>query len=38
VVRLYLASAAQRLDVAQRWPILTGLASHREMRMITICR
>ncbi len=30
VVRLYLASAAQRIPVAQRWPILTGLASHAE--------
>ncbi len=30
VVRLYLASAAQRIAVAQRWPILTGLASHAE--------
>ncbi len=28
VVRLYLASAAQRIDVAKRWPILTALASH----------
>ncbi len=30
VVRLYLASAAQRIPIAQRWPILTGLASHAE--------
>ena len=30
VVRLYLASAAQRIPVAQRWPILTGLAAHAE--------
>ncbi|MCE9611551.1 MAG: hypothetical protein K8R23_15245 [Chthoniobacter sp.] len=30
VVRLYLASAAQRIDVAKRWPILEGLASHAE--------
>ena len=30
VVRLYLDSAAQRIAVAQRWPILTGLASHAE--------
>ncbi|WP_419189904.1 PVC-type heme-binding CxxCH protein [Stieleria marina] len=30
VVRLYLASATQRLPYAQRWPILQGLASHAE--------
>ena len=30
VVRLYLASAAQRIPVAQRWPILSALASHAE--------
>ena len=30
VVRLYLASAAGRIEVAKRWPILTGLASHAE--------
>lgn len=30
VVRLYLASAAQRLPFANRWPILNGLASHAE--------
>ena len=30
VVRLYLASAAQRIEVAKRWPILQGLASHAE--------
>jgi hypothetical protein len=30
VVRLYLASAAQRLAIPQRWPILQGLASHAE--------
>ena len=30
VVRLYLASAAQRLPIPQRWPILEGLASHAE--------
>lgn len=30
VVRLYLASAAQRLPFADRWPILTGLAQHAE--------
>ncbi len=30
VVRLYLASAAQRIEIAQRWPILAGLASHAE--------
>jgi len=30
VVRLYLASAAQRIAVAQRWPILTGLVGHAE--------
>jgi len=28
VVRLYLASAAQRIDVAKRWPIITALAAH----------
>ncbi|MEZ0254724.1 MAG: PVC-type heme-binding CxxCH protein [Chthoniobacter sp.] len=28
VVRLYLASAAQRIDVAKRWPILTALVAH----------
>ena len=30
VVRLYLASAAQRIEIAKRWPILEGLASHAE--------
>ena len=30
VVRLYLASAAQRIEIAKRWPILTALASHAE--------
>ena len=30
VVRLYLASAVQRLPFADRWPILEGLASHSE--------
>ena len=30
VVRLYLASAVQRLPFAQRWPILQGLISHVE--------
>ncbi|MBI3881871.1 MAG: c-type cytochrome [Verrucomicrobia bacterium] len=30
VVRLYLASAAQRLPVEQRWDILAGLTSHAE--------
>lgn len=30
VVRLYLASAAQRIDIAKRWPILTALAAHAE--------
>ena len=30
VVRLYLASAAQRIAIAQRWPILTALAAHAE--------
>ena len=30
VVRLYLASAAQRIEVAKRWPILEGLAAHAE--------
>jgi len=28
VVRLYLASAAQRIDIAKRWPILTELVAH----------
>jgi hypothetical protein len=28
VVRLYLASAAQRIDIARRWPILTALVAH----------
>ncbi len=30
VVRLYLASAVQRLPFAERWPILAGLATHEE--------
>ena len=30
IVRLYLASAAQRLPFDQRWPILSGLVSHGE--------
>jgi hypothetical protein len=30
VVRMYLASAAQRIEVAKRWPILTALVSHAE--------
>jgi putative membrane-bound dehydrogenase-like protein len=30
VVRLYLASATQRIELAQRWPILTALAGHAE--------
>ncbi|NNJ26374.1 PVC-type heme-binding CxxCH protein [Alienimonas chondri] len=30
IVRLYLASAVQRLPFADRWPILAGLASHAE--------
>jgi len=30
VVRLYLASALQRLEYDQRWPILTNLAKHAE--------
>lgn len=30
VVRLYLASAAQRIPVAKRWEILTGLVAHAE--------
>jgi putative membrane-bound dehydrogenase-like protein len=30
VVRLYLASAAQRIAIPQRWPLLTALASHAE--------
>ncbi|MFN0128107.1 MAG: hypothetical protein ACKV19_15635 [Verrucomicrobiales bacterium] len=29
-MRLYLASALQRLSVEQRWPIATGLVSHAE--------
>lgn len=28
VVRLYLASAVQRIDIAKRWPILTELVAH----------
>lgn len=30
IVRLYLASAVQRLPFEQRWPILTGLVSHAD--------
>jgi putative heme-binding domain-containing protein len=30
VVRLYLASALQRLPVAERWPVVEGLLSHAE--------
>ena len=30
VVRLYLASAAGRIEIAKRWPILQGLAAHAE--------
>lgn len=30
IVRLYLASAVQRLPFADRWPILRGLVSHAE--------
>jgi putative membrane-bound dehydrogenase-like protein len=30
LVRLYLASALQRIDVAQRWPMLHALAAHAE--------
>ncbi|MEM6472306.1 MAG: PVC-type heme-binding CxxCH protein [Planctomycetota bacterium] len=30
VVRLYLASAVQRLPFVQRWPLLKGLVSHAE--------
>ncbi|MGB8170357.1 MAG: PVC-type heme-binding CxxCH protein [Chthoniobacteraceae bacterium] len=30
VVRLYLASAAQRIEIPKRWPILTALAAHAE--------
>jgi hypothetical protein len=30
LVRLYLASATQRIEIAQRWPILAGLVSHAE--------
>jgi hypothetical protein len=29
-VRLYLASATQRIEIAKRWPILTALAAHAE--------
>jgi hypothetical protein len=29
-VRLYLASAAQRIEIPKRWPVLRGLASHAE--------
>jgi putative membrane-bound dehydrogenase-like protein len=30
VVRLYLASAAGRIEIPKRWPILTALAAHAE--------
>ena len=30
VVRLYLASAAQRIDIAKRWPIVQALLAHEE--------
>ena len=30
VVRLYLASAAQRIPVAKRWDLLSGLVAHGE--------
>jgi putative membrane-bound dehydrogenase-like protein len=30
VVRLYLASAAQRIDIAKRWPILNALVAHAD--------
>jgi hypothetical protein len=30
IVRLYLASAIQRLPFDQRWPVLKGLVSHSE--------
>ena len=30
VVRLYLASATGRIEIAKRWPILEGLAAHAE--------
>jgi hypothetical protein len=30
LVRLYLASAAQRIPVTQRWPILNALVAHEE--------
>ena len=30
VVRLYLASAAGRIEIVKRWPILQGLAAHAE--------
>lgn len=30
VVRMYLASALQRIAIPQRWPILTALAAHAE--------
>jgi putative membrane-bound dehydrogenase-like protein len=33
LVRLYLASAAQRIEIAQRWPILDALAEHAEDAM-----
>jgi putative membrane-bound dehydrogenase-like protein len=29
-VRLYLASAAQRIDVSKRWPVVEGLLAHEE--------
>ncbi|MEO7600052.1 MAG: PVC-type heme-binding CxxCH protein [Opitutus sp.] len=30
IVRLYLASAAQRIDVAKRWPVVEALLAHGE--------
>ena len=38
VVRLYLASAAQRLPVDDRAALLLGLVSHAVKPTITICR
>jgi hypothetical protein len=29
-VRLYLASAAQRISIPQRWPLLSALVAHEE--------
>ncbi len=38
LVRLYLASAAQRLGLDERWPILRALASMRKTTMTKTCR